>query len=245
MTLLNWAELSRDAVSEVIGRAAVVLPLGALEQHGPHLATGTDFIVARHVVEQAAEKALNPVLVLPALPFGLSHYHARFGATVSIGGKTLTGMLMDIARSVRASGGSRFFVVNGHGGNRGVCTTLSLEMSTADFHVIALSYWDLVSELARSLFTEDKGSIGHAGQAETSILLAVRPDLCEIGKKVPHEDVGPAIGMTAVQRLGTTGVSGDPSAGSADLGKKFIDAVVARLADLFDGAAGIEAGQPA
>jgi creatinine amidohydrolase len=245
VSLLNWAELDREAVAAALPDAPVVLPLGALEQHGPHLATGTDFLVAQHVVERAARDASRPVLVLPPVPFGFSHYHELWGATVSLRADTLSKVLSDIAEAVMACGARRLFIVNGHGGNRGICTTIALQMSTPHFHVLALSYWDLAPAAAHSLFAADSGSVGHAGQAETSIVAAIRPDLCNIAGAVDHEPIGSAIGLTALQRLGTTGVSGNPGAGTADLGRQFINVVVKRLAELFDGTARGEPGQPA
>ena len=245
MSLLNWSELDREAVAAALPHAPVVLPIGALEQHGPHLPTGTDFLVAQHIVERAAREASKPVLVLPAVPFGFSHYHARWGATVGMRVDTLSKVLVDIAESVMTCGAEQFFVVNGHGGNRGICTTTALQMSTTRFRVLAFSYWDLAPAAARSLFAADSGSVGHAGQAETSIVAAIRADLCRVAGPVRHEAIGSALALTALQRLGMTGVSGNPNAGNAELGQKFIDAVVKRLAELFDGGAGGEAGQPA
>ena len=117
-------------------------------------------------------------------------------------------------------------------------------MSTQKFRVFGFSYWDLALETAKNLFADDKGSVGHAGQAETSIIAAIRPDLARPTAVVPHEPIGPSLGLTAIQRLGATGVSGDPSAASADLGERFIAEVVDKLADLFDDNASIEAGTP-
>jgi creatinine amidohydrolase len=245
MTLLTWAHMDREAVMTALPEAPVVLPIGALEQHGPHLPTGTDFLTAQHVVEHAARAAEGPVLVLPTVPFGLSHYHARWGATVGLGADTLANVLADVAKAVKGCGADRLFIVNGHGGNRGICTTVGLQASTDDFRVLAFSYWDLASEAARLLFAADSGSVGHAGQAETSILAAIRPDLGRSEVGVEHEPIGPALGLTALQRLGRSGVSGDPAAASAELGRQFIDIVVKRLAALFDGALDVGAGQPA
>lgn len=245
MTRLAWSELDRDAVAEALGHgAAVALPLGAVEQHGLHLPTGTDFLTADHIVIRAAQGAASPVLTLPPIPFGLSHFHMRWGATIGLGAESLTKLLVDIAASVKTCGAKRFFIVNGHGGNRGICTTVSLHMSEPGFSVHAFSYWDLAAKMAQDLFTADHGSLGHAGQAETSIIAAFRPELCHPDRVVAHEPIKPAIGVTAIERLGESGVSGDPSAGTAELGARFLDEVVLRLIDLFDGRVSGAPGQP-
>lgn len=245
MTHLAWAELNRSAITEALNHgAAVALPLGAVEQHGLHLPTGTDYLAADHVVTRAAQGALGSVLTLPPIPFGLSHFHMRWGATIGLGAETLTRLLADIAASVKACGARRFFIVNGHGGNRGICTTVSLQMSEPGFSVHAFSYWDLAAKSAQVLFSADHGSLGHAGQAETSIVAAIRPELCHPERVIAHEPIKPAIGVTAVERLGGSGVSGDPSAGAAELGARFLDEVVRRLIELFDGSVDFAPGQP-
>jgi creatinine amidohydrolase len=244
MSLLEWASLDRESIARAFPETVVVLPIGALEQHGPHLATGTDFISATEIVGRAARKAAKPVLVLPPVPYGLSHYHTQFGATVALRAETLSRALNEICESVRLCGAKTLFIINGHGGNRGICTTTALEMSTQDFRVFGISYWDLAPETAKKLFAADQGSVGHAGQAETSIVAAIRPDLFRPARPIPHEPIGPSLGLTAIQRLGATGVSGDPAAASVELGERFIDEIVDRMADLFDGKASTEAGNP-
>lgn len=245
MTRLAWAELDRGAVVEALGQgAAVALPLGAVEQHGLHLPTGTDYLTAEHVVVRAAQDARGAVVTLPPVPFGLSHFHMRWGATIGLGADTVSKVLADIATSVKACGAKRFFIVNGHGGNRGICTTISLQMSEPGFSVHAFSYWDVAAKSAQALFSTDHGSLGHAGQAETSIIAALRPELCHPERVIGHEPIKPPIGVTAIERLGESGVSGDPSAGTAELGGRFLDEVVRRLIDLFDGSANFAPGQP-
>lgn len=237
MTLHHWARLNRVEVGDLLRNgAAVMLPLGAVEQHGPHLPTGTDVLLAERIVERVAGDAVRDVLVLPALAFGLSGYHRHWGATITLEAETLHRVLRDIAASVELAGGRDFFIINGHGGNRGVCTTVSLSMSSRQFSVHALCYWDIASDLARTMFAADAGSMGHAGQAETGLVAAMFPDLVGRTADVAYEPVGPAVGRTALQRLGSTGISGNPAAWSVEDGKAFASEVVRRLAAMIDGA---------
>lgn len=236
MTLHYWAELDRESIGQKLrDGAATLLPLGAVEQHGPHLPTGTDTLLAGLIVDRVATVAKRDVLVLPAVPFGLSGYHKRWGGTVTLEAETLTRLLCDIAGSVKEAGGSELFIINGHGGNRGICTTVSLAMSTSSFSVHGLCYWDVATDLARTVYARDAGSLGHAGQAETGLVAAHFPELVRDTTDVPHEPIGAAIGSTAVRRLGETGVSGDPAAGSAEQGAAFTAEVVKRIASLVDG----------
>lgn len=236
MTLHRWAELDREAIGRKLrDGAATMLPLGAVEQHGPHLPTGTDTLLAERIVERVAMAAKRDVLVLPAIPFGLSGYHRHWGGTITLEAETLTRLLCDIAASVQAAGGSDLFIINGHGGNRGICTTVSLSTSARGFSVHGLCYWDVATDLARTLYTHDAGSLGHAGQAETGLVAAHFPELVGETANVSHEPIGPAIGSTAIRRLGETGVSGNPAAGGAQQGEAFTFEVVKRLAALVDG----------
>lgn len=239
MTLYRWGELDRGAVTSRLQQgAATMLAWGAVEQHGPHLPTGTDTLLASLIVDRVAAAALRDVLVLPPISFGLSGYHRQWGATVAVSAETLTHLLCEVAQSVSAAGGRDLIIINGHGGNRGICTTVSLAVSTAAFSVQALCYWDVATELARTLYAHDSGSLGHAGQAETGLVAAFFPELMGATTQVPSEPIGPALGSTAIMRLGQTGVSGDPAAGTAEQGRAFADEVVDRLAALVDGTRG-------
>ncbi len=125
MTLLQWREHNRETLGEALPEAVVVLPVGATEQHGRHLATGTDALLAettvRRATELAAPRSPRPLIVAPTLAFGTSEHHLPFGATLSLRPETLLAVLLDLARSVSEGGGRRLILLNGHGGNCGIC----------------------------------------------------------------------------------------------------------------------------
>src|SRR5262245_30841890 len=112
-------ELTRDQARALAPEALVVLPVGAIEQHGPHLPVGTDYFVVEHIARAAAMSLADrvPILVAPALPFGSSHHHLPFGGTLSLSTETYYRALRDLAESLIASGFRRIFILNGHGGN--------------------------------------------------------------------------------------------------------------------------------
>ena len=97
--------------------AVVVVPLGATEQHGPHLPVETDSLIAAGMATRAAELAGVPVVVGPTIPFGYSHYHLHLAGTVSLRRETLAGLLLDVCRSIHAHGFERLLLLNAHGGN--------------------------------------------------------------------------------------------------------------------------------
>ena len=154
--------------------------MGSTEQHGPHLATGTDALVATAIAERAAEAAARPptILLAPTLAYGASDHHLPFGGTLSLAVSTFQLVLRDLLASASAAGVKRVFVLNGHGGNAAACAIAVAEASRE---------LGLVAATAMPSDLVDRDAIegpvqGHAGSFETSVMLVldparVRPDL--------------------------------------------------------------------
>ncbi|GLY71750.1 creatininase family protein [Actinoallomurus iriomotensis] len=193
----RWAETDRERLAALAGEALVVLPIGSTEQHGPHLPTGTDALLAATVAERAADQAAEtsprPIVLAPPLPYGCSDHHLPFGGTLSVSTQTLTAVLTEVIRSAVAGGVRRLVIVNGHGGNTGVCHAAA--STAAAHHPIAVAhvdYWRLVEP--RDAATAQVSDIGppvpgHAGAFETALVMAVRPDLV---RPAPQRDSPPA-----------------------------------------------------
>ena len=109
----------------------LVLPVGSTEQHGPHLATGTDALLAQAIAERAAAAASRPdtILLAPTLAYGASDHHLPFGGTLSLGVATFQLVLRDLLASAASAGVRRVFVLNGHGGNAAACAIAVAEAS--------------------------------------------------------------------------------------------------------------------
>lgn len=202
-----------------------VLPLGATEQHGPHLPPETDTILAT-----ATARALGAggpgthvpgdVRVLPALAYGASGEHQAFAGTVSIGTDALAGTLVELGRSV-GTWADRLVVVNGHGGNvdalRRAVSRLRYEGRDAAW---------------LSCRTSEDPTDTHAGHAETSLLMHLHPDLVRADLAVagcvePLPDILPALREGGVAAVSPNGVLGDPTTASADEGRRLWTALVA------------------
>ncbi len=171
-------EMSRGDVLNSARAAIVVCPIGALEQHGPHLPLGTDTFLVETVVARAAQlPALSesPLVIAPTVPIGSSGHHL-FAAAVSLRAETLLSVLRDVGDSLVASGFRRLFIVNGHGGNE-ECVQLAVkELVLRHEHVAAAacSYWALGG---REMQLRPEVTPGHAGWFETSLMLASHADL--------------------------------------------------------------------
>lgn len=169
--VLQLANLTREEVAACAEESVAVVPIGSTEQHGPHLPMLTDTLL----VEAALNRALrlldtDPMnyVVTPTLPFGYSDHHL-FAAAVSLRANTLQAVLTDVSDSLVVSGFKRIFIVNGHGGNIEAMSLAVKELVLRrPVAAAACSYWALGRQPA---------SPGHAGWFETSLTLAVHPDL--------------------------------------------------------------------
>jgi creatinine amidohydrolase len=223
------SELSRvEAADRGRAGALCVLPVGSLEQHGEHLPVGTDSLLVETVCLRAAARARADVVVAPTLWTGLSPHHVRLGVTVTLEPELLLELTRQILRCLRTWFGE-VVIVNGHGGNRGWLGAHALAEQCP-----TVTYWELIEpSRLREIFPDDLGSVGHAGQAETSAMLVVAPDLVDLAPQA-FEPITRANDAFLLPDMGASGVLGDPAAASSDAGEAFIDAAAQALAELLD-----------
>lgn len=236
--LVHWEELDREELRSLAGDALLVLPVGTTEQHGPHLATGTDALLVEAVAERAAAAAARPptIVLAPTLAYGASDHHLPFGGTLSLGAETFEAVLGDLLRSAAACGCRRVFVLNGHGGNTASCGVAVAEASR-ELGIVA----------ATALFSQliDPAGLGHevaghAGIFETALMLALYPEL------VRMEAARPSPGGAARNRprglvaaepqrwRELDGFTDRPNEATAELGERALAAVVAATAAVFE-----------
>jgi creatinine amidohydrolase len=241
-TRLLFAEMTREELRAVAPDTTVVLPLGATEQHGPHLPSGTDFFTVENLARAAAERASAEIaiVVAPALPFGSSDHHLIFGATLSLKTETYYRVLTDLLRSLVTDGFRRIFLLNGHGGNhelaelaaRDIALELPARIAAASYWNIA---WDALVELQAHLGCRLPG---HAGIFETSMMLRLLPEL--VATERPHrdytQDTDPRNFRSPYrhERHGfwkeIDGYSDSPDRGSAERGSAYWEAIVGAVA---------------
>ena len=237
---LLLGDLTRTQIREIAARTLVVLPVGAIEQHGPHLPVGTDTFCVEHIARHATSRASEdiPVVVTPTLPFGSSHHHQPLGATMSIRSQTYYHLVRDLCESLVKCGFTRIFIVNGHGGNHDLLQVVARDIALEYLaSVAAVSYWQASEE--RSSTTEMKGTAplpGHAGVFETSLIMALRTDLT---LRLPTKRRG---GVDPVAEDGSIrwhlhgwweridGYTDDPRHASAGWGREWLDGKIMELA---------------
>ena len=196
---------------EIDGRPTLLVPVGSVEQHGPHLPLDTDTRIAAAV---AARAATGAVLVAPPVAYGASGEHEGFAGTVSIGHEALRLLLVELGRSAARWAG-RLVFVNGHGGN----------VSSLVEAVRLLRY----EGRDAAWFACAAGGDAHAGRTETSLMLALDPALVRpvraAGNTAPLADLLPAMRAGGVAAVSPNGVLGDPAGASADEGERLLAAM--------------------
>ncbi|MCK9878781.1 mycofactocin biosynthesis peptidyl-dipeptidase MftE [Frankia sp. Ag45/Mut15] len=214
------------------GRPLLVLPVGSLEQHGPHLPLDTDTRIAVAVAVGLADR-LRPLLVAPALAFGASGEHAGFPGTLSLGTQALAHAVVEIVRSADdlAAG---VVLVNGHGGN---LVGLRQAVATLAAEGRRVLLWAPTAALARVAGVPDTaaGGVGdlHAGRSETSLLLHLAPELVRLDQACagPTPPLSELIAR-GVAPLSPSGVLGDPAGASAREGARLLGAYIDHATDL-------------
>ncbi len=236
------SELTRDEARAIGRDGVVVLPLGATEQHGPHLPLGTDTLHAEHVVRGAADRLAGacPVAIAPVLPYGYSPHHVGHGGTMSIGAATYGRLLVDLGASLAAGGCRRLFLVNGHGGNRELIVLAAREIARRhDVHAGACTWWALAGARLRADAPDGARVPGHAGAFETAAIRALRPELVTTAP-APRTAL-PAHGRPEPERGyhherpraldELDGYTDDPALGDAAAGRLALEAGIDALAD--------------
>ena len=205
----TWTDLDGAA-----DPSTVLVPVGSLEQHGPHLPLDTDARIAAAVARRAADPAM---LLAPPLAYGASGEHEGFAGTLSIGHAALRAVLVELGRSA-GTWASRLVFVNGHGGN----------LPTVPEAVVQLRQ---EGRDAAWFGCAVPGGDAHAGRTETAILLAldpsmVRMDAAEVGNTAGLRELMPALTSGGMRAASPNGVLGDPRGATADEGEKLLAGLV-------------------
>lgn len=241
---VEWARLKAHELRALAERNAVVmLPVAAIEQHGPHLPVMVDTRLAGEVSARAARTVADrcPAVVLPTIWHGLSEHHMPFGGTITLDFDTFHMVIRGVVESVLRNGFSRVLIVNGHGGNIAASEIIAQEL-TLEFEVpiLAVTYW-LETTAAFVQILEDQENVLHAGEGETSMMLALEPDLIDPGQLAGAKGAD-GLGFNRAGKSGArwrslahvteNGVIGDPTTASAEKGERMLDAAAAALANL-------------
>ena len=234
-------EMTREQAREAFAQGAmVVLPTGSIEQHGPHLPLMVDTHVVTHVARAAGERAAArvPLVVAPTVHYGVSHHHLAFAGTMSVTSQLYVETIKELVRCLYRHDVRKLVLLNGHGGNQnpnGVIAHSLVHEEGLDMAVGQASYWTIAAEALVAAGAREVAPHfpGHAGGFETSLMLALRPDLVELDqRRAPRAELASsahAVEYGAFERSG--GTSDDAMGAGAAAGQKLLNATVEAVAD--------------
>ena len=240
----EWRKLRADQLREQAKKnAIVILPIASIEQHGPHLPVEVDSMLGETVAARTAAKVQakgQEVLVLPVLWTGLSEHHMSFGGTITLDNATFALVVEGVVKSILRHGFRRIVLLNAHGGNENALRSIADDLTPKyGVPIVQFTYW-YAAAAAIAKILETQGGLQHACEAETAMMMAVRPDLVAedripLAKSNTTPDVQDVVGggvymWRSVGSRSGSGVLGNPEAASPEKGEALFDAIATALA---------------
>lgn len=245
---LTWQEINEAVALKKV----VVLPVGATEQHGPHLPLETDTKQVREIALEAARRSPEDMLVMPEVAYGYTHHVMDFPGTVNIEPETFMRLLIDIGRSVAYHGFKRIVMINGHGSNAPLVEVAARQVSLqTDAACMSLGWWQLSASYWNSIRESPVGGCAHACELETSLYWHLDPDGVRTDRiegyiptymRFPGADKwhyrdtslgsGPAGIMDWTSSFSETGSNGLPKYATREKGRLVYEHIVGQLIEL-------------
>ena len=203
-----WQELTSPGIEALDhDRLIAILPVGAIEQHGPHLPLGVDAMIVQGILEQAMTILPShlQVLALPMMPVGKSDEHIGFGGTLTLSAETLIRAWTEIGASVARAGVRKLVLFNGHGGQTSIMDIVARDLRIKERMLVMAHSW-FAGGLPDGLFSDDEIRFGiHAGEIETSIILHLHPDLVAMDKAENFKPLQASMAQDGYRRLSPVG----------------------------------------
>jgi creatinine amidohydrolase/Fe(II)-dependent formamide hydrolase-like protein len=237
---MTWPEAKKRFKSVDVA----LLPVGAIEQHGPHLPLDADAFDAQYLAGEVARACSDPKpVVLPLIAYGVSYHHEDFCGTISVSPKTLSNLVYDIGLSAARHGIRKLVVINGHGGNS-PALHFAAQMINRDAHIFTCVDTGETSDPDIYALAETPNDV-HAGEIETSTTLAVRPEMVRLGaarKFIPRfssrylnfTSKRSVTWYTHTAKISPSGVLGDPTKASEEKGKRMWEKMITNLVEFVE-----------
>jgi creatinine amidohydrolase len=237
---VKFVEMTAPKLRALAHETPIVFPVAAIEQHGPHLPVWTDSLILNSIIERAQESVGDHVIFAPLLWLGNSHHHLDFGGTLSASPRTYLDIINDLIDNAVAQGFRRIVFINGHGGNDVPLKQATFEArmrysSRHDLLLLMQTYWGFGVEPWGSKPDIVQREMGHACEWETSMVLAIRPDLVgdysTLHPVAPGNPFRPGVRAWKTADRSQPGYIGSPHAASEAKGHLLLSLFTAALVD--------------
>ena len=249
MTRIRYDELTWPEIREAVTRQPVVLlPFGAIEDHGHHLPLNTDNIIVEAICLESAARAPGEMLIMPLVAYGLDEHHMDFPGTISVDMQTLLAYLADVTISVARHGFAHVLIVNGHGSNAAIAD-LAARKAVLETGIVcgamspnAAVDPTLAEPALSKMRRSGPGGIAHAGEYETAMMLHLRPDLVQMDKAIreigqlkleyfnwDHPEPSVLSWQGWWSSMSESGVCGDPAVATAEFGQAVFEQTVEKF----------------
>lgn len=225
---ISW----RDAGKYFREHDLAILPIGSVEQHGPHNPLGTDFLIAEELAKELSKR--TNVLVLPTVAYGVSFHHSNFPGTISIDEEVFAQYIYNIMVSLSKNGVKKVLVINGHGGNYYPLMRVSrLARMNLKMLVYIFQWWTAISGKMVVFRKEEEG---HAGAEETSLISYLKPGLVDMNICEDEKSVGTPISNYFIytDEMTENGVYGISCTASREKGKLVFDKILDILVEVIE-----------
>jgi creatinine amidohydrolase len=244
---MYWQDLTSPRLARFDRATPVILPIAAIEQHGPHLPLATDRIINEHFCRDLDARLGERVLILPTIAVTCSAHHMDFAGTLTVSHATLLDTIAETLDSAAAHGFRNLVIFNSHGGNQGIARVAleRLGAAHAECRVVQATWWQLAADKLLPLNESGAGGVGHACEFETSLIMLAAPDLVDHAAIGPRQNEptfawaeadllrGPRASLyRTMKQVSPSGVQGDPTFASREKGQAITRIVVAALEEL-------------
>ena len=246
---MYWQDLTRPIIDSLDRGVPVILPVAAIEQHGPHLPLATDRIINEHFCGELNRLVADRVLILPTVAVGCSQHHMEFAGTLTHTHETFIAVVTETLHCAAAHGFTNLVVFNSHGGNLGAAQVAveSFGASHPNCCVVNVTWWRLATEELLEINETGRGGVGHACEFETALVMAAAPHLIDADALRPgitrptfswaEADLlrsAKASLYRSFAEMTADGTLGDPTAATKEKGRKITELVVGRLATIVE-----------
>lgn len=238
LTHLTWPQ-----VGSLVPRTPVVVPIAALEQHGPHMPVFTDSLLLEEIVRRVEAEISDQVLFAPVMWLGNSEHHLDFPGTLTASPRTYLNLLVELADNLLTHGFRTILLLNGHGGNIVPAQQALFELrqrhrNRGDLQLLSATYWQLGEPPNAEDSSLSQSQMGHAGEWETSMMLALRPDLVGDHQSLPPvsraQPFEPAHQAWITRERSSEGYLGDPASASTAKGERLFGRFSSDVVRLLD-----------